>query len=651
MVYNYRIIYNQMNALFYRMEWIAALMFLHCIYEAGNPLLVPLLGSSIALKGDLNGSDLLALQSVFQTIKNSGLSHNIEALNLTAATSLTDMDIVIKAIESVKMLTLSIGNYNETLVKCIFNKSLVRRLKYDWIIWNEEARIESCTSFCKFLEHNKSLQVLDLSCVPLRDVGARELAKVLNTTQLVELNLSRCGIETEGIEELFEALESNSCLRNLHLHETIITPSALESLSRLLIKNNTLTTVGMVEEPLASELSPENLQDFIARLCFNSSVTCLMLHGILLHTPSLVQALTLVNITRKLKQQPLLSIDDHFPKNYSPDLYNEFGIRPWELRMKELKSINDPIIIASNGCYLMEQLPTQVWMQTLSVSLNFITEMKVIRNVSVQQILKPKSKAILVNIDSRKFKEISKTVAMVEGHRILFPEKELPLQEQQGTLCASLQFITRFKTLHTVCVLRSPLPRDRVRRKDVLVQVNGTLRDPTSQYPAVVEALQTVRPFSSQQWQQTLFCTQQFIGHSKTIRNMCTRKLIGSCKTISIRISIQHHRISSSNNISSILSSKTCINLEKEVDNHVHTAKCMSILVSVANTVPYANTPLQVCALSTTNNVLLYPTADFHLPVPGNLISEYCERYKISPTPFSILLSHLLQHISILLTY
>ena len=239
---------------------------------------------------------------------------------------------------------------------------------------------------------------------------------------------------------------------------------------------------------------------------------------------------------------------------------------------------------------------------------------------------------------------------MVEGHRILFPEKELPLQEQQGTLCASLQFITRFKSVHGMCVSRLLLPnKTRVRKKDQ-VQINGHPMKTASQYPAVVEALQTVRPFSSQQWQQTLFCTQQFIGHSKTIRNMCTRKLIGSCKTISIRISIQRHCISSSN-INSVLSSRTCINLEKEVDNHVHTAKCMSILVSVANTVPYANTPLQVCALSTTNNVLLYPTADFHSPVPGNLISEYCERYKISPTPFSILLSHLLQHISILLTY
>jgi hypothetical protein len=366
--------HNQMLALFYGVDTVTVLMFLHCVYEAGNPLLVPLLGSSLALRGNLNGGDLLALQSVFQMIKNSRLSHSIKTLYLTTASSPSDMDVVLQAIESVKTLELSIGKYEETVATCILKKSSVMRLKYDWMIPDEEVRIESCTSFCKCLEHNECLQVLDLSGVPMLDIGARELAKVLNTTQIVKLDLSRCGIEKEGFEELLEALESNCSLTELHLHETKIMPADLESLSCLLIKNNTLKTIGMIEEPLASERTEENLQEFVVRLCFNSSVTCLMLHSQYTQTRSLQQALSLVNLTRKLKQQPLLSIDDHYPKNYSPDLHNEYGIRPWEIGMKALKSINRPTVITSRGCYLMEELPIQVWMQTFSFSLSFITE-------------------------------------------------------------------------------------------------------------------------------------------------------------------------------------------------------------------------------------------------------------------------------------
>ena len=643
---------SQMLALFYGTDSITALMFLHCVYEARNPLLVPLLGSSLALKGNLNGGDLLALQSVFQMIKNSRLSHSIKTLYLTTASSPTDMDVVLQGIESVKTLELSIGKYDETVVTCILKKSSVMRLKYDWMIPDEGVRIESCTSFCKCLEHNQILQVLDLSGVPMLDVGARELAKVLNTTQVVNLNLSRCGIEKEGFEELLEALESNCSLTELHLHETKITPADLESLSCLLIKNNTLKTIGMIEEPLASERTEENLREFIVRLCFNSSVTCLMLHGQYTHTPLLQQALSLVNLTRKLKQQPLLSIDDHYPKNYSPDLYDEFGIRPWEIGTKALKPINRPTVMTSRGCYLMEELPTQVWMQTLSFSLSFITESKAIRNVSMKQIMKPNSKAILVNVQSRVYKPRSKTVTMVEAQRILFPEKELPLQEQHGTLCDSLQFITRCKAVHALCI-RNPLPRRRARRKDVIVEVNGHLSDPTSQYPVVVEALQKQRPFSSQPWQQTLFCTQQFIRQSKAIRDMCTSKLLRqNNQKINIRFKTPQHTITEYSRIMSSVTVHKGVDPEKEYEDHVHTAKCMAILLSVIRTLPGdVNRPLQECPSSTTNNVLLNNTVGLHSAVPRDLISESCERHKITSPASNILLPHLLHYLSFLLTY
>ena len=632
---------------------VLTLMLLHCIYEARNPMLAFALGSSLVLVGNLNGSDLLALQYVFQMKKDRNVLKSFHLITALSETNLQKLTNALEAGSTIKILNIDIGLYDEKLVYHVLNKSTVRWFRYGWIIPDEETRISSCKSFCGCLEKNQILQVLDFSGVPILDVGVIELAKVLNTTRLLELNLSRCGIKEEGIKQLCRVLETNHYLIALHLHETTVSNPALQSLSHCLTQNNTLKVIGIVEDPVTAELSEENLQEFVVQLSCNSSVVWLMLNGKYRHTPSLQQALSLVNLTRKLKQQPLLSIDDHYPKNYSPDLYNEFGIRPREIRMKALKSINRPTVITSRGCYLMEELPTQVWMQTLSFSLSFVTELKVIRNVSIKQITKPRnSKAILVNVQSRIYKARSKTVAMVEARRILFPEKELPLQEQHGTLCDSLQFITRFKAVHAMCI-RNPLPRRRARRKDMIVEVNGHLSDPTSQYPAVVEALQKQRPFSRQPWQQTLFCTQQFVCQSKAVRDMCTRKLLHpNNQKINIRLKTPQHTIAEYSRIMSSMTVHKGVDPEKEFEDHVHTAKCMAILLSVIRTLPGdVDRPLQECASSTTNNVLLNTIASLHSAVPRDLISESCERHKITPPAFNILLPHLLHYLSFLLTY
>ena len=630
---------------------VLTLMLLHCIYEARNPMLASALGSSLVLVGNLNGSDLLALQYMFQMKKDRNVLKSFHLITALSETNLQKLTNALEAGSTIKILNIDIGLYDEKLVYHVLNKSTVRWFRYEWIIPDEETRIYSCKSFCGCLEKNQILQVLDFSGVPILDVGVIELAKVLNTTRLLELNLSRCGIKEEGIKQLCRVLETNHYLIALHLHETTVSNPALQSLSRCLTQNNTLKVIGIVEDPVTAELSEANLQEFVVRLCFNSSVVWLMLNGKYRHTPSLQQALSLVNLTRKLKQQPLLSIDDHYPKNYSPDLYNEFGIRPWEIRIK-LTPINYPIVIARQTCYLMAQLPAQEWRQTLPFTLHFITRTKAIGNMSIRHVLKPCSKTIHVNMESKKDKPRSKTVAMVETRRILFPEKELPLQEQHGTLCDSLQFISRFKAVHALCI-KNPLPRRRARRKDMIVEVNGHLSDPTSQYPAVVEALQKQRPFSRQPWQQTLFCTQQFVRQSKAVRDMCTSKLLGSNnQKTNIRLKIPQHTIAEYSRIMSSVTVHKAIDPEKEFGDHVHTAKCMAILLSVIRALPGdVDRPLQECAPSTTNNVMLNTTAGLHSAVPRDLISESCEQHKITPPAFNILLPHLLHYLSFLLTY
>ena len=351
-----------------------ALMLLHCISEANsvgpssspmNPLLARQLGASLILAGNLNGSDLLALQNIFQIQRDGRYVCEVKSLHLVTAITPNDMPMVtsaIKASESLKELHLDIGHYDETIVGQILNGLAVRKLKYDWIIPNDEVRIASCKSFCRCLQHNQSLRILDLTGLSLLDVGAIELAKVINTTKIIELKLEGCGIEEEGIKHLSRALETNHFLACLHLNETNISSTALQALSRSLTQNNTLKVLGIAEDPITTELSEENLQEFIVQLCFNSSIVCVILNGKYLQTPSLKQALRLVNWTRYLKQQPMLSVDDDYPKNYTPEMYNDLGIRAWEIR--QTASINCSVLTASHRCVLMREIPPQVWTQT-----------------------------------------------------------------------------------------------------------------------------------------------------------------------------------------------------------------------------------------------------------------------------------------------
>ena len=303
------------------------LMLIHCVYESKNPALSQIIGSTLVLAGQINTSDLIALQCVLEMRDEDGKpALELEVLHLFTALPPSDIHLLNKTImasSTIHTLTLNVGYYNEHLIRTMLRIPRLRKLSHSWIIQNEEKRRESCESFFNCLEHNQNLQVLNLTCVQILDVGAKELARVLNTTRLVEIAISRCGIQEEGIKALSTALGSNNCLSVLCLDDTIISPAALQSLSTALRQNNTLKVIGMVEDPLTSELKEEHLQKFIIQLCFNSSVICLVLNTIHLIHPSLHQAMALVNCTRKLKQQPKLSIDDHYTQNYSPQIFSE----------------------------------------------------------------------------------------------------------------------------------------------------------------------------------------------------------------------------------------------------------------------------------------------------------------------------------------
>ena len=57
-----------------------------------------------------------------------------------------------------------------------------------------------------------------LTGTKLRNYGTEELAKVMNTTRLVEICLTRCGVEEERITALSTALANNTYLNILRLN-------------------------------------------------------------------------------------------------------------------------------------------------------------------------------------------------------------------------------------------------------------------------------------------------------------------------------------------------------------------------------------------------------------------------------------------------
>ena len=235
------------------------LMLIHCIYEANNPQLTQVLGSSLALMGELNASDLIALQSVLSMKKSSRSHSKLEKLGLVSA--IPEMWRVVeicKATSTIQTLILNVGHYDEELVRTVLQKPTIRHFSYNWIIADKTICTHSCKSLSSCLKHNKSLQVLELSGAQILDVGCKQLAQVLNTTRLVEIDLTRCGIEERGIIALSTALASNIFLNVLHLNDTTISPAALQHLSMSLRQNNTLKVLGMVEDPTTTELSEAN---------------------------------------------------------------------------------------------------------------------------------------------------------------------------------------------------------------------------------------------------------------------------------------------------------------------------------------------------------------------------------------------------------
>ena len=251
----------------------------------------------------------------------------------------------------------------------------------------------------------------------------------------------------------------------------------------------------------------QTIEEFILQLRFNSSVVYILLSGIRIHVPSIQQALSLVNLTRKLKLRPQLSISDHYPKDYSPEIHNDdlriHGFQACQIGpLRALKIINDCLTLQDSiESFLLEELPFQVWSQTLVFSFQFIREMKAARNVSMCHIL---PKTIRINACSQKCKLSS---------ILYYPQQKLPLQLQYQTLCHTLQSMEKSKAICTLSIRH-------------LLSIHSQKCKPSC-ISVVVSPIQQKLPFQIRYIQQQTLChTLQSIQTSKVIRNLSMRHLL-----------------------------------------------------------------------------------------------------------------------------
>ena len=116
-----------------------------------------------------------------------------------------------------------------------------------------------CISFA--LQHNNTLQNLDLSLCGVTSAGAKSISDCLKAnTGLKILHLSQNFIHDDGIYYLNESLVINKTLKQLHIKTCGLTEAGIESLAVMLLKNETIVRIVLNEYELPFEEIKEKLR-------------------------------------------------------------------------------------------------------------------------------------------------------------------------------------------------------------------------------------------------------------------------------------------------------------------------------------------------------------------------------------------------------
>jgi hypothetical protein len=141
--------------------------------------------------------------------------------------------------------------------------------------YRDELPPEDCQALGRLLSTSKSLTNLDIHGRPLLDPGIEYISNGLKQSTLHDLNISSCGLDSNGAHLIAEALCYNHTLRELDMSNNPIGDDGATALAKMLTRNQTLQTIDMqwcdITELGATELAEA--------LCLNSTLTKINLSG------------------------------------------------------------------------------------------------------------------------------------------------------------------------------------------------------------------------------------------------------------------------------------------------------------------------------------------------------------------------------------
>ena len=134
---------------------------------------------------------------------------------------------------------------------------------------------EDCQALGRLLSTSKSLTKLDISRRSLVDPGIEYISNGLKQSTLHNLDVSHCGLDSNGAHLIADALCYNHTLRELDMNGNPIGDDGATTLAQMLIRNQTLKTLDM-RDCYIVELGAIKLAE---ALCLNSTLTEIDLSG------------------------------------------------------------------------------------------------------------------------------------------------------------------------------------------------------------------------------------------------------------------------------------------------------------------------------------------------------------------------------------
>ena len=202
-------------------------------------------------------------------------------IKICAVGGWNDSGKLVRHAPQLRELDLSDSSFPPESAVQLFN-SLCSLHSFTTLIVSDESGIDSdlspedCQALGKLLSSSKNLTKLDIAGRSLVDPGIEYISNSLKQSTLLDLNITYCGLDSNGAHLIADALCFNHTLRELDMrYNQAIGDDGATTLAKMLTRNQTLQILGM-EHCSITELGAIKLAE---ALCLNSTLTKINLSG------------------------------------------------------------------------------------------------------------------------------------------------------------------------------------------------------------------------------------------------------------------------------------------------------------------------------------------------------------------------------------